>query len=417
MWMDWQQTTLVPDMTTVFWGLVRTPEAERDHAAIEAAAGRLGGLWRRLDEHLATRRFVAGDTLHDRRHPGRRRRAIATTSSRSSGPGLPRSRPGTGACRSARRSTSTSCCRSPERHSPPSRGQAIQGGTMRYRPFGRTGLQVSELVFGGGFVGGILIHARTTTPSSRRCERGLDGGMNWIDTAPSYGDGQSEEALGWLLEGGRRPSLICRPRSRLDLGRARRPPRPDRGEPRAEPEAAAARLGRSVPAAQPDRARRPPSARSACEQVLGADGVAETFERLRDQGLFKFFGITAFGDPRLAARGDRERPVRFRPGLLQPAQSERRPESAAGLGRAGLPRRARRLPRARRRGHEHPGARGRRDRDRPAPRPRDADRAGLRHRDRGGAGARGVAASSASATARAPRPRSASRWPIPTCPA
>jgi glutathione S-transferase len=60
MWMDWQQTTLVLDMTTVFWGLVRTPEAERDHAAIEAAAGRLGGLWRRLDNHLAGRSFVAG---------------------------------------------------------------------------------------------------------------------------------------------------------------------------------------------------------------------------------------------------------------------------------------------------------------------------------------------------------------------
>jgi glutathione S-transferase len=61
MWMDWQQTTLLTDMTTVFWGLVRTPEAERDHAAIETAAGRLGGLWRRLDNHLAGRRFVAGD--------------------------------------------------------------------------------------------------------------------------------------------------------------------------------------------------------------------------------------------------------------------------------------------------------------------------------------------------------------------
>jgi glutathione S-transferase len=48
-------------MTTVFWGLVRTPEAERDHPAIEAAVGRLGGLWRRLDKHLAGRSFVAGE--------------------------------------------------------------------------------------------------------------------------------------------------------------------------------------------------------------------------------------------------------------------------------------------------------------------------------------------------------------------
>jgi glutathione S-transferase len=61
MWMDWQQTTLVVDMTTVFWGLVRTPEAERDYPAIEAAAGRLGALWRRLEAQLAGRPFVAGE--------------------------------------------------------------------------------------------------------------------------------------------------------------------------------------------------------------------------------------------------------------------------------------------------------------------------------------------------------------------
>jgi glutathione S-transferase len=63
MWMDWQQTTLLADMTTVFWGLVRTPEADRDHAAIGAAAKRLGGTWRILDDHLAGRSFVAGAAL------------------------------------------------------------------------------------------------------------------------------------------------------------------------------------------------------------------------------------------------------------------------------------------------------------------------------------------------------------------
>lgn len=63
MWMDWQQTTLAIDMTTVFWGLVRTPEAKRDQSAIEAAAGRLGALLRRLDSYLGSRRFVAGDSF------------------------------------------------------------------------------------------------------------------------------------------------------------------------------------------------------------------------------------------------------------------------------------------------------------------------------------------------------------------
>ena len=63
MWMDWQQTTLLADMTVVFLGLIRTPEAQRDQAAIKAAAERLGVTWRVLDGHLADRRFVAGDTL------------------------------------------------------------------------------------------------------------------------------------------------------------------------------------------------------------------------------------------------------------------------------------------------------------------------------------------------------------------
>jgi len=88
---------------------------------------------------------------------------------------------------------------------------------MRYRPFGRSGLQVSELVFGGGWVGGILIHQDDAT-KRRALERALEAGINWIDTAPSYGDGQSEEALGRLLEGvARKPYLSTK--VRLDLAR------------------------------------------------------------------------------------------------------------------------------------------------------------------------------------------------------
>ncbi len=53
---------------------------------------------------------------------------------------------------------------------------------MKYRKFGRTGLEVSELVFGGGKVGGVLIYAddgfRTgfvrSNPSSRHSGRGWE---------------------------------------------------------------------------------------------------------------------------------------------------------------------------------------------------------------------------------------------------
>ena len=65
--MDWQQTTLGPEMRVVFWGLVRTPPERRDRAAIDAAVARLEEIWTRLDGHLANRSFVAGDdfTLGD----------------------------------------------------------------------------------------------------------------------------------------------------------------------------------------------------------------------------------------------------------------------------------------------------------------------------------------------------------------
>ena len=62
-WMDWQQTVCAPMMRPVFWGLVRTPEAERDHDAINAGIERGYKVWGVLDRHLADRPFVAGDTL------------------------------------------------------------------------------------------------------------------------------------------------------------------------------------------------------------------------------------------------------------------------------------------------------------------------------------------------------------------
>jgi L-galactose dehydrogenase/L-glyceraldehyde 3-phosphate reductase len=165
---------------------------------------------------------------------------------------------------------------------------------MRYRAFGRTGLQVSELVFGGGFVGGILIHADDDTKlKALRC--GLDGGMNWIDTAPSYGDGRSEEALGWLLkEVDAKPYLSTK--VRLDLDRVDDLP----GQIEASLEQSLKRLDRDkVDLFQLHNPIGPETtgATIGVQQVLGTNGVAATFERLRDQGLFDFTGITALGDP------------------------------------------------------------------------------------------------------------------------
>jgi len=62
-WMDWQQTTLLPDMHTLYWGIARTSAHERDQPKIDAAIHNIKAMWGRLDAHLKGRDFIVGDTL------------------------------------------------------------------------------------------------------------------------------------------------------------------------------------------------------------------------------------------------------------------------------------------------------------------------------------------------------------------
>jgi glutathione S-transferase len=62
-WMDFQQTTLSPPMTTVFIGLIRTPEAQRNVAAIAAATTNLTRIVAIIDGELATHGHVVGEEL------------------------------------------------------------------------------------------------------------------------------------------------------------------------------------------------------------------------------------------------------------------------------------------------------------------------------------------------------------------
>ncbi len=66
-WLDWTLSTLQPAERPLFWGLVRTPPAERDMAQIQKGADDCAELWRIVDRQLATRRYVEGDdfTLAD----------------------------------------------------------------------------------------------------------------------------------------------------------------------------------------------------------------------------------------------------------------------------------------------------------------------------------------------------------------
>ncbi len=74
---------------------------------------------------------------------------------------------------------------------------------MEYRTLGRTGLSVSRLSLGGLFVASFVTELEQGKQTVRRA---LELGVNYIDTAPTYGN--SEEVLGYALDGVTQPFVI-----------------------------------------------------------------------------------------------------------------------------------------------------------------------------------------------------------------
>ncbi len=83
-------------------------------------------------------------------------------------------------------------------------GLTPKSSGMQYRHVGRSGLMASAIGVGcfpfGGFVRQPEVQAVV--------DQALDLGINYFDTANSYGIGRSEEALGLALQGGRRQRAL-----------------------------------------------------------------------------------------------------------------------------------------------------------------------------------------------------------------
>jgi L-galactose dehydrogenase/L-glyceraldehyde 3-phosphate reductase len=163
---------------------------------------------------------------------------------------------------------------------------------MEYRPFGKSGLKVSEVVIGGGYVGGILIDPDDAI-KREALRRAFAAGVNWIDTAPDYGNGQSETNLGRLLpelKEDQQPYLSTK--VRLDpnnLGDIS-------GQVEASIYASLKKLNRqSVDLLQLHNAINPVVTNRAVA-LKHALQAADCFERLREQGLIRFIGYTALGN-------------------------------------------------------------------------------------------------------------------------
>ena len=207
---------------------------------------------------------------------------------------------------------------------------------MRYRTFGRTGLQVSEVVFGGGWVGGVLIHQDDATKLST-LRRAMEAGINWIDTAAAYGKGQSEQALGWLLK---EIDTIPYLSTKVVLDTERLDDIP--GQVERSLSESLKRLDRAsvdllllhnqIEATVTSSSITP-------DHVLRANGAADALERMREQGLTRYIGMTALGDPascRQAIDSGRFDAAQVYYNLLNPSAARPMPERWTGHNFNGL---------------------------------------------------------------------------------
>lgn len=168
---------------------------------------------------------------------------------------------------------------------------------MELRTLGRTGLRVSALGFGAGAVGGLMTRG-APADQERAVARALELGINYFDTAPIYGDGESETNLGRVWKSlrpsaaavGTKVRLAPEEKTRIGAG-------------------ITASLEASLKRLQMDRVdllqlhnlidpanRRGLDARQVLEEVVPA------LDKLRQAGKTRFVGITALGDSASLAR-------------------------------------------------------------------------------------------------------------------
>jgi aryl-alcohol dehydrogenase-like predicted oxidoreductase len=163
---------------------------------------------------------------------------------------------------------------------------------MQYRHLGRTGLKVSELGFGCGSIGGLLVRGEYPK-MCRTVARALELGITYFDTASLYGDGQSEVNLGAVLRELRADPTVG---TKVRL----RPPDLDRIEAAITEsvEASLRRLGRErVDLIQLHNSFTPHSGPEWAGVTLHHfPAVLRAFEALQRQGKVRFWGITGLGE-------------------------------------------------------------------------------------------------------------------------
>ncbi len=169
---------------------------------------------------------------------------------------------------------------------------------MEYRILGNTGIEVSAISFGAGPVPALMTNGSQAATQRQTIRLALEAGINWFDTAATYGAGESEKNLSVTLkEMGALSSAHVATKVRL---------MPDQLE----------NIGKNVKNSVMGSLKRLQRERVTLLQlhnsvtqnrgdqytsitpqdVLGPDGVLEAFEALKSDGLVQHLGLTGLGD-------------------------------------------------------------------------------------------------------------------------
>ena len=168
---------------------------------------------------------------------------------------------------------------------------------MQYQSLGNTGIEVSRLAFGAGPIPALM----TGDDDGRQnqiLQHAIDSGINWIDTAATYGNGNSETSIGRALQKLGDPSHVqlatkvrLFPEDLADMA----------GHIRRSVESSLKRLQRpKVTLLQLHNSvtnNRGDEATSITPDDVLHNGVLAAMQQLQREGLVDFLGLTGIGHP------------------------------------------------------------------------------------------------------------------------
>lgn len=169
---------------------------------------------------------------------------------------------------------------------------------MEYRDLGTTGLKISAISFGAGPVSTLMV-GQDEEAQLAVIRAAVEHGINWFDTAATYGGGQSERSLGHALHRLQAMEHVhvatkvrLMPEDLADIRGAVRRSVAGSLERLRLPSVTLLQLHNSITACRGDE---PTSVTP--DDVLGPGGILEALLELRREGLARHLGLTGIGQP------------------------------------------------------------------------------------------------------------------------